>query len=248
MKRQQNAESGVTLIELMIAITLLSLLSTGMLFAIRVGLNAMGKTNTYFTNVRRVLGIDRIVAEQIAGYMPTQGVCGGGAEGAPPRFVVFFQGDVQTMRFVSSYSLNEASRGLPRILEFQVIPGENGNGVRLIVNETLYTGPLSTAPFCAGLGPDPVTGTVQPLWRPVIAGARSFVLADKLARCQFMYKEETDPNRPDLWVPKWGRDFVPAAVRIDWAPLEPDPSRLQVPPVTLPFRPRRNPLAGELSD
>src|SRR4051794_15024198 len=38
-------ESGVTLIELLVAITLLSLLSVGMLFAMRVGLNAMGKTN-----------------------------------------------------------------------------------------------------------------------------------------------------------------------------------------------------------
>ena len=116
------------------------------------------------------------------------------------------------------------------------------------MNETLYTGPLSTAGFCAGFGADPVTGVVQPLWRPVTISPQSFVLADKLARCQFMYKEETDPDKPDMWYPKWPRDFIPAAVRIDWAPLEPDPSRLQVPPITLPFRPKRNPLVGVITD
>src|SRR5205085_9231158 len=103
---------------------------------------SLGKTNTYFTNARRVLGVDRIISEQIAGYIPTAGFCGsGGGEDARPVLVPFFQGDSQTMRFVSSYSLNEAARGLPRIVEYQVIPGETGVGVRLIVNETVFTGP-----------------------------------------------------------------------------------------------------------
>ena len=56
-----------------------------------------------------------------------------------------FQGDPQTMRFVSSYSLTEAARGLPRLLEYQVIPGEDGNSVRLVVNEIVYTGPVKYA-------------------------------------------------------------------------------------------------------
>ncbi|MEJ7607865.1 MAG: hypothetical protein WKF37_16740 [Bryobacteraceae bacterium] len=34
----------------------------------------------------------------------------------------FFQGDTQTMRFVSTYSLQEAGRGFPGA-ELQVIPG-----------------------------------------------------------------------------------------------------------------------------
>ena len=39
------------------------------------------------------------------------------------------------MRFVTSYSLEDAWRGRPRIAAMQVIPGENNQGVRLIVNE-----------------------------------------------------------------------------------------------------------------
>ena len=44
MKRRPTA--GVTLIELLIAVTLLSLLSVGLLFALRIGLNAYSKTQT----------------------------------------------------------------------------------------------------------------------------------------------------------------------------------------------------------
>jgi prepilin-type N-terminal cleavage/methylation domain-containing protein len=245
--RRHKTQRGVTMLELMIAITLLSALSTAMLFAIRIGLNSLGKTNTYFTDMRRVIGVDRILTEQIAGYMPVAAICGGG-EGTPPRPVLMFQGDAQTMRFVSSYSLTEAARGLPRLLEYQVIPGEDGNSARLVVNETVYTGPASTLGTCAGIALNPLTNTPGPAWRPVAIGPTSFVLADKLAHCSFSYKEETEPNQPDKWYPHWPREFVPAAVHIDWAPLQPDPSHLQLPPVTVPFRPKRNPLVGEMRD
>lgn len=236
------SERGVTLMEVLISVTLLSLLSVGMLFALRVGLNAMGKTNDHVIGSRRVLGVDRVVTEQIAGFVPTTGLCSPNPESPPAKFA-FFQGDPQTMRFVSTYSLQEAARGYPRMLEFQVIPGANGEGVRLVVNETLYTGPLGTGQRCGGIAPDPATGTPSVLWRPVIAGAGSFVLADKLARCQFSYEEQRELPEPDRWMAHWPYDFTPAAVRIDWAPLAPDASRLQLAPVTAPFRVSRHPFS-----
>jgi hypothetical protein len=130
-----------------------------------------------------------------------------------------------------------------------VIPGENGEGVRLIVNEHQYTGPLATGSFCTGMASDPVAGVPQVLWRPVIVGPNSFVLADKLASCQFAYKEENPmPQAPDVWRPRWIRDVTPAAVRFDMVPLHPDPARLQVPPVVAALRPTRNPLIEVTED
>lgn len=242
MKR--SSESGMTLIEVLIAVTLLTLLSLGMLFALRIGLNAMGRTNDRTISNRRVLGVERILSQQIAGYIPASGVCFAGAE-APPVQVPVFQGDPQTMRFVSSYSLQEAARGYPQLLEFQVIPGEKGEGVRLVVNELLFTGPGASGPLCAGLAPDPLTGRPGILWRPVVVGPRSFVLADKLAFCRFAYKEERPPAEPDIWHPKWPiYTDTPAAVRIDMAPFLPDPGQLQVPPVVMTFHPNRKPMAN----
>src|SRR5688500_11671430 len=93
-----------------------------------------------------------------------------------------------------------------------------------------------------GIGPD-ASGLPRIMWRPVVAGAASFVLADKLARCSFMFKEERDPLQPDLWHASWPRDFTPAAVRIDMAPLDPNPAQIQVPPVVAPFRVNRHPFS-----
>jgi prepilin-type N-terminal cleavage/methylation domain-containing protein len=41
---QMKRQAGVTLMELMIAVTLLSLLYVGLLFALRIGLTAYSKT------------------------------------------------------------------------------------------------------------------------------------------------------------------------------------------------------------
>ncbi|HZN26058.1 MAG TPA: hypothetical protein VFB75_17675, partial [Burkholderiales bacterium] len=153
-----------------------------------------------------------------------------------------FQGEPETMRFVSTYSLQEASRGYPRILEFQVIPGDEGRGVRLIVNEHLYSGPLSTRRFCSGVQADPLARSIAPLFYPVQIGSDSFVLADKLAHCRFAFLEEFEPPRTAIWRSRWGKDVTPAAVRIDMAPLEPDPAKLQVPSFVAPFRVDRSPM------
>ncbi|MBC8167553.1 MAG: prepilin-type N-terminal cleavage/methylation domain-containing protein [Bryobacteraceae bacterium] len=242
---RNRSQSGITLMELLVSMTLLSLLSVGMLFAMRVGLNSMGKTNEHFNRIRRVMGVERILTEQVAGFMATAGFCG--SQGGPPTKFPFFQGDFQTMRFVSSYSLQEAARGYPRILEYQVIPSEDGQSVRLIVNESLYTGPLSTGARCGGVAPDP-TGVLTVLWRPVTPSPQSYVLADRLARCQFSFKEETLPDKPsDFWHSHWPKEFTPAAVRIDMAPLLSDPAHIQLPPVVAPFRVTRLPLS-EYSD
>ena len=102
------------------------------------------------------------------------------------------------MRFVSTYSLNEAGRGYPRILEYQVIPGENGTGVRLIVNEFWYCGPLSAGSSCVGVMPDPVAKAPMMIFRPVQIGPSSFVLADKLALLPVLLqgREAAAPTRP----------------------------------------------------
>ncbi|MGH9629140.1 MAG: prepilin-type N-terminal cleavage/methylation domain-containing protein [Bryobacteraceae bacterium] len=238
---QRAGEAGVTLMEVLIAMALLSLLSAGMLLAMRVGLNAMEKSNSKLMDNRRVLGVERVLEQQIAGYMPVRGECRAEPK-APATPIGFFQGEPQTMRFVSTYSLQEAGRGRPRILEYQVIPGEEGRGVRLVVNELLYSGPFSTAALCIGFRPDPLSGAMLPAFRPVEAGPNSFVLADKLAHCRFSYKEAREAPEPEVWRPAWILQRPPAGIRIDLAPLEPDPSKLQLTAITMPMRVQCDPL------
>ena len=200
MKRRPTA--GVTLMELLIAVLLLSLLSVGLLFALRIGLNAYSKTQTRLMDNRRVAGAQRILEQELEGLVPVVAPCGAGTEGGGTA-TQFFQGEPETMRLVSTFSLQGAWRGQPQILEIFVIPGAEGRGVRLVVNEIPYQGPLAAGRLClgsaqvlrsrrraeflragrqAGLlplhlpgpagGPDPAAALVSALRRPHLAAGR----------------------------------------------------------------------------
>jgi hypothetical protein len=136
------------------------------------------------------------------------------------------------MRLVSTFSLQGASRGMTHILEIFTAPGENGEGLRLLVNEIPYGGPRAAGQLCTGPGH----------YLPMSQSAKSFVLADKLAFCRFTYQRvplEVTPER--TWVPQFLALTWPRAVRIDMAPLVADPSRLQPISVTAVIRVHRSP-------
>jgi hypothetical protein len=193
-----------------------------MTIALRVGLAATAKANARLIDDRRVAGAQRILQEEIAGYMPAKAMCGGMDPQAPKSTIQFFQGEPESMRFVSTYSLQQAWRGLPQILEFQVLPREDGEGVRLIVNEHVYSGPFSTGNFCLGPGK----------YTPVQPGPASFVLADHLAFCRFGYLAPPKPPEPaPQWISRWLLPKWPLAVRVEMAPFHNDAARLR--PVTI---------------
>ena len=222
---------GVTLMELLIAISLVSLLSVSVLMAMRVGLNAMEKTNNRVMDNRRLFGSQRLLDQQIAGMFVTTATCQG-QPGAAAAAIPFFQGLPQTMRFVTSYSMREAHRGYPRVVEYQVIPGENGEGVRLVVNEHLYSGPASAGRFCIGPG-GPETG---PLFHPVQIGPQSFVLADRLADCRFAYLRQGRQPGVREWVSLWAERTFPLAIRIDLRTVEADAARVPLLSMVAPVR------------
>jgi type II secretory pathway pseudopilin PulG len=225
----RSHEAGITLIEVVIAVTLLSMLSVGMLATIRMGLDGLHKTNSRLMENRRVAGAQRLLEQQLGGFVPVKAPCSG-AEG-PSQPFAFFEGQPQSMRLVSTYSLQEAWRGQPRILELQVIPGDEGRGVRLIVNEIPYTSPLSAGLLCLAMGPDPVSGLAMPQFGPIQASAQSFVLADKLAWCRFSYLEPAKFPDIDQWRSDWVLPRWPIGLRVEMAPLEDNPARLR--PLTI---------------
>ncbi len=231
---------GMTLIEVLISITLLSLLMTGMLWAIRIGVTSMGRANQRLLANRRITGAQKILEQQIGGLIPVAALQRGGAGIGSVKFA-FFQGEPQSMRFVSSYSLQEASRGIPRILEFQVIPGIE-SGVRLIVNEFPYTGPIAAGISALGKGPGPETGTMMMHFGAITPNPSSFVLADKLVSCHFMYQELKPKPDYQKWTDIWAHDKWPDAIRIEMQPLEDTPGRLKMISLTTPIHVKKMPL------
>jgi len=222
---RNRRQAGVTLMELLIAVTLLSLVSVGMLFALRIGLNTYSRTQSHLMENRRVAGAQRILVEELEGMIPVIAQCGAGAEGGGMA-TPFFQGGPQVMRLVSAFSLQEAWRGQAQVLEIFVVPGEN-EGLRLVVNEIPYANPYQAGRFCIGGGKFP----------PVTAGPKSFVLADKLAMCRFVYQfQPQSPFAPRIWASEFPGPHWPTAVRIEMTALEPDLAKLQPLTVTAPLR------------
>ena len=107
--------AGMTLMEVMVAVVLFAFLSVGILTALRVGINSMEHADEHLMLNRRAAYAVRILQSQLNGFMPEQGMFQltpqSGIQTMP-----FFQGEPASMRFVSSYSLQDASRGMPRSL------------------------------------------------------------------------------------------------------------------------------------
>lgn len=234
--RQRSREAGMTLVEVLIAVTLVSLLSVGMLFAIRVGLNAYAATNVHFTESRKVLGAQRILEQQLSNLLLTTAECRSPEQSQPVK-VPFFQGEPGAMRLVSSYSLNSAQRGVAQMLEFLVIPGDpEVGGVRLVVNEIPFSGSRGLGFTCLGQRRDEFAKANVTLWVPIQTGPGSFVLADRLAACRLSYLERRTNPYVERWVQRWVLPQAPAAIRVEMIPLQIDQSRLQPMTLTVPIR------------
>lgn len=234
----RSSRSGVTLIEILIAVSLLSLLSVAVLISMRIGFNTMDKVDTRLISNRRVSYARRIIENEIAGFTYTLASWQTGP--ASFQSTPFVDWEPQTMRFVTSYSLQDAWRGRPQIAAFQVISGADGSGgVRLIVNETPYTGALQAGQQVAGIDQD---GTAH--FAPVVPGPNSFVLADKLAYCRLSYLEPQLKPPVQIWRPDWAmKQALPQGIRIDMAPLDTTPANLHVSTVTAALRVNRTPGA-----
>ena len=74
--KPHHAQAGVTLIEVLVAITLLSMLSVGMMVAMQIGLASFAKTDRRLMDNRRVSGAQRLVEQELEGMMPVVAPCG----------------------------------------------------------------------------------------------------------------------------------------------------------------------------
>jgi len=223
VRAARSREAGVTLIELMIAITLVAALSVGMLMAMRTSLVTLEKVDNRLQFNRRVMSVQQILSREIGGVMPVIGMCTAPNGSLSNR--VIFQGNPQTLRLVTSYSVAEGARGYPRMVEFQVVPTDGG-ALRLVMNEHPYTGPMSTAPFCFTTFPAP----------PAQVTATSFIVADRLAVCRISYHQMTrEAPRDGNWMPFWNDTNLPSAVHIEMIPIDPDAARLPLASVTVPL-------------
>jgi hypothetical protein len=147
------------------------------------------------------------------------------------------------MTLVSTFSLQQAWRGRPQLLQFFTMPSEK-EGMRLVVNERPYTGPKFVGSICTSIQQSPeAPGPFGQFMQPS-AGAGTFVLADRLRSVVFQYLRRPETEKGEtagVWLPAWQRPDWPAGIRIVIEPIEPTAARLQPVSVTAPIYIYRNP-------
>ena len=236
-----SRRAGITLLELLIAVTLLSVLSLAMMLSMRIGISALGRTNSKLMDNRRISGAQRVLEQELEGLMPVTAPCGAGATESSERLPMF-SGQPNSMTMVSSFSLQEASRGRPQVLQFFYGPDDQGSGVRLLVNEVPYTGFMGMGQVCVGADNSGENGARMARFILPSSGPKSFVLADHLRSVRFEYLAPGKrPEDPAVWVTTWALAEWPLGIRIQMAPLEPSPARLQPITVTAPMYMNRSP-------
>jgi prepilin-type N-terminal cleavage/methylation domain-containing protein len=213
-------QAGLTLMEVLVAIALLSLLSVSILTALHMGTQAWERTNESLMLDRRIAAANAILHAEIEGIFPAWAVFRNPSTRAPYTFLLF-QGEPAAMRFVTAYSLDSGPRGGARLVEMQVARAEKG--MRILVNERIYDGPNSASAVVTGLVPDAASNGYRPSFAPIVAQPSSFIIADELAACSFSYLSDSEPDRSPRWMPVWNDAYrLPAAISIQLTPL-PDP-------------------------
>ena len=230
--KKRRPDSGLTLIEVLVAISLLSLLSVSILTALRVGTAAWESANRNLMLDRRIATANAIFHAELEGVFPAWAEFENPATRTQETFL-FFEGRPQSMRFVTSYSLEGGPRSGLRIVELQVVPGPKGR--RVLLNEQPYS-PRGAGRLINAVIRDRSASGITLQFLPILAQASSFVIADELEGCAFSYLGENMPNEPQRWTPVWPEVYrLPSAVSIQLAPKQNSP-RLQPVTVTVPIR------------
>ena len=197
--------NGFSLLEVLVAISMLALLLTGGFSVLRIVLKSSERIQRSIAAGNRVSSAETALREEIANLIPVGTQCAS-AGGGPNIAVPFFEGEQDELRFVSGYSLAEKFRGSAQFTEWKVIPSSTPGELRLIANQRPWLGVAFVAPCLL---------SAQIHFSPVQSSPSSFVLADKLPRCAFSYLYRSSDAKP-IWAPRLpiGEGF-PEAIRIE---------------------------------
>jgi general secretion pathway protein J len=186
-------ESGFTLLELLIAITLLAMLAVGIWSVLSISIRSWSRgTDAIDINQRHRSTLD-MVQKQIASMYPLYAPI---SRDTNMQSSVIFSGTENSLRFISLSSLQLFDDSGLMIVSYEMDRDAEGNAF-LAEKEMRYTG--------------------QSLDELVLSTSRSISIFDDLQSCNFEYYDPGDADNPAQWVVEWDGSALqrlPAAVRM----------------------------------
>lgn len=200
----RNNSRGVTLIELLVAMTILAALMavvyTGLSVALTMWQNA-GRRAEAFEETQTALAVMRA---QVRGALPLLYLPDSTATATPPRpQLLAFEGEEHRLRFVSGTSWGEGSHAVPRWIQWTVEEG------RMSVTERRILSPTNAA-------------GAQPDWTSDLP---------LLENTSFRFLRRGIPDRPAEWRNSWDSAELrelPAAVEVRYV-YRGEPAALTIP-------------------
>jgi prepilin-type N-terminal cleavage/methylation domain-containing protein len=125
-------ETGFTLMELLVSMTLMGFLAVAIHYGFRVGTNAWEKGGRHLERIRKAQATFDLLSRQLGSMVPyysRQKVKGA------PADVLLFQGTDSGMRFVTTFSSQSRTTSGLRLVEYFVAKSRTGNGQAFYINE-----------------------------------------------------------------------------------------------------------------
>jgi prepilin-type N-terminal cleavage/methylation domain-containing protein len=190
------SEKGFTLVETIVAVTIVAMMSVGIWSIFRTGIRSWARGTEYIDESQRYRNILDLVRKQMASAYPMMAPTDPDSPG--PSYPIF-QGTETRLNFISLNSLNfQESPGLT-LVNYEVVPNAEGD-YSLVESEARYIGEL----------PDAEENAV-----PV----NTIPLFKNLTECHFEYrKSDDDPDNPGEWVTEWdGQEIgkLPVAISMN---------------------------------
>jgi prepilin-type N-terminal cleavage/methylation domain-containing protein len=188
-----SSAAGFTLLELLVSMTIVSLLATTVLFGWRIASSAWQKANTHLERSRMVLAANQLLQDQMSSMLPYRART---ADGVP---MPFFQGDAKSAQFITRYSIHgRASSGLYRV-EYQIV--EENDSSKLLLNEAPVRSREELGSLISGV--EEVPGGMILKLAAFERGGETVTLLDGVKECRFEYYDPVAPSAGGGWKETW---------------------------------------------
>jgi prepilin-type N-terminal cleavage/methylation domain-containing protein len=188
-----HRESGFTLLEVLIAITLLAMIAVGIWTVLNISIQSWTRGTDAIDINQRHRSMLAMAQKQIASIYPLFAAVSTEPKSRP---ALIFYGTGNRVRFVSLNSLQFSDNAGLILVSYETDHDADGNTF-LAEKETRYF----------GQSPD----------ESALSGSKSVSIFDNLLNCTFEYYDPGDEEHPAQWVSEWDAgtlNQLPAAIRM----------------------------------